>query len=133
MLNHSYSDLLSPKSNGENSVSNYTDYMLTKKVSSSSSPDRLRILKETIRSNNIRGDGNKFLHIVQKRRGAGVSQRVSHNSVTQSSLYSINMKSRMEDSSDAQSQIHDSTYKSKSIHGKKLDYSEVKIILGYNV
>ncbi|CAI2371983.1 unnamed protein product [Moneuplotes crassus] len=123
-VSSNYSDLLSPKSNGENSVSNYTDYMLNKKVSSSSSPDRLRILKETIRSNNIRGDGNKFLHVVQKRRGAGVSQRVNNNSVTQSSLYSINMKSRMEDSSDGQSQAHDSTYKGKFINGKKHDYSE---------
>ncbi len=125
---YSYSDLLSPKSTGEHSISNYTDYMISKNPGSS--PDRLKILKETIRTNGFKGESAKLLQTVQKRSGMGSIQRMKNSSITQTSLYSIRMKNRIENSSVSSSRMNDIAYKTKSVTGK-MDYSEVNFPINF--
>lgn len=79
-----YSDLLSPKSD-QNSVSNYTE------VNNFGSPDRLRILKSTLRH------GQK-LNLKPIRHKKNLTEALD-KSVLDSSMYSSKMRRETEDSS----------------------------------
>ncbi|CAI2372608.1 unnamed protein product [Moneuplotes crassus] len=118
------SEALSPNNQGDNSTLNYTDYILSKKISSSFSPGRLRALKQTMRTkNSSKQEGNNFSNEIQNRRGIGASHRLSKISATQTSLHSINLHNRMEETSDTSGHIHESHFNTKSM-AEKMNYSE---------